>query len=782
MRLRIQKHESARGYVLVIVMIVGIAVSLAAAALINASGGARVNAMHSDNGAIAEAIAQAGMNHALAYVEAVSSTSADFDGLLDIGLDADCTSGILTATDIDAASAGDDLVPALDGADIVTPASLNGRRFARVSDYNGGAYLIRFDDDDDDTIRTDTWQEITGNNDITDAGAVDCYEGSRPQDAADETNHAGGAENRLRDRNRSVYITVVGVYPGDDADAATHRVVMRSLYTGPKPPTLAGIQIKGNLKVSGTNTFLACSPIGSVEVDGKAETNGGPTVCASGNSNADRWKDGWENAECLGTGLCEGIPAPFGPITPAPGQLDEPGPELPNMPHVWNEADEHIDWSRECVFWIDDGAGRTGGSSFSKSIWWWDADRSAGGGNLCSDFEGTGGSFPGPPRPDQAGTSYRGCWSPLILDGGTPQDMNPDPYGNPTGAITNLVFNVFSGFASDPYDDGKCWSPPWYDASGPSAFYERPPTGLTSCSWYPQARVGEYITCDDSPTAAGTPLCSTLGMTIPSPLGIEPAFGSLNAKLQAMGIPRYPHNTRLTKPNWATACTIEYPPDFFGTPQTYGCKADAAGQGCRFPNVTNPALTLMSGTFFPKPADEEDVRAVPAGVYFYTNGLSLSGAPTSWSAPRPWNPANSVSGGDPNPLNSLDAYPLMTIVSDKTLLLQQADYFFGIGQISPKPWTGGQNAPRWGRWATWITDKLDLNGGGSMAVAGSIYARDQAIYRSSVKYYVYGEMYTNKDVNVGGGATLYWLYQVPLASTGASGFGGTLPTTFRSAQ
>lgn len=822
-------QDQPRGYVLFIVMVVGLAAGLAAAALVSASGGARVNSMHTDDSNIASAIAEAGMNHAMAYVEAVSSTSADFDALLDVDLNTGCGSA-LAGSDPDN---GTDFIPALSGGASVAPTSLGGRYFTRISDFNGGAYFIRFDDDDDDTIHTEEWREITGNNEIS-----GCVEGDRGDDSV-TGNDANGRENRLRDRNRTIWITVVGVYPGNDADAATHRSVMRSLYAGPRPPSLAGIRIKGDLDPSGGTQFLACSAIGAVEIDGKAE-GGGSATCASGHSNANKWNSNWKGCAdpSYGTSPCELIPAEWGSISPAPGRLDTPGPDLPDMPDVWDDADEFIDWSRPCVFWNDNGGGMSGAGR--DSLWFWDAHREYGGGK-CSDFEGTANSFPGPPDPSRAnGGGWEGCWTPILLDAASPNSAVTPPsslqsgvnWVTALGAVgTDTQYIAPTGASGTPssgpdgMDDGGCWSIPWLDptGTGPPIFYEKSLTPGGACSWHPKAQPGVYVTCDDITSGGvgtGTLECGPRGRfaagfgipaTEPWPTSVEYPYGSLNAKLRIMGLPTFPDGTRLQKPNWQTECSIDYPTAFSGLPvNTYGCSTCTTTNGVTSGVDDYAALTYIGASvkmLWPSPNENGDLTALPAGVYYFSDGFNLSGSPSDWTGvTRPWQGAGAGVPDSANPLVSMAKYPLMTFVSDKKMNLQQLDYFTGIGQVSPAGESECTSAlpsataylrvpsgcaytpqldpqPQFARWASWITsDKLTLQGGSNNTYAGSIYAGNGVEYKGSTSFYVYGELYTDANVKVGGSSSFFWLYQVPLSDPGQNSYGGTLPTTFKTSH
>lgn len=725
-------RRAPRGYVLLIVLVVGLAASLAATALVSTSGHARLTAMHTDVGQLTNAIGEAGMQHAIAYLNNGVGNLNDFDEVLDPTLA--CAAGSERLVSIPDLGAGSSTVPlTLDGT----------TKNYTLREFNGGAYLIRFDDDDDDGIDVrGTWARITGNNE----NGGTCLEGPKGSNST-SGNHNSGEHNPLRDRNRSIWVTVVAIYPGSDPDRASHTRSFRRLHTAARFPSVPGIQIKGNVSVGTSATLAACSPIGSVEVDGDATATG--PACACGFSAADNFPPQtgygtWGN--CVDTGFdCEATVTPNQMSQPftlpgcLPGRLESPGPELQELPELATEADDYLDWSRPCIFWVDN----TNGSNLNDTVWFWGADHADNSGTSCASYEG---SLDTIPTPDPSAPGAASCWTPLLLG----------------GAGTGTVPSV----AGD-----SCYSPLWTKASGlPVTFDESGTTGGTAdeddgggarCSWYPNgdATTGEWAGTIDPATATGLAALTSLNLALDANVG------------NASPIAPFPASKVLRKPDWAQRCTVQYPPPLDATvvSEDFSCDMRAAeGAGARFCNGTTHAMRYVNSGpkhFFWRPTTNAEARAVPAGVYIFTNGVSVTGGPYSFDNAA--HPLNNFPDAKP-----MKGYLMATLASTKSIQLQQSGYHFGAGQTHE-----GGAGPYRRFLPSIITDEsLGMKGGASQAIGGTVYARQGATWNGGGDIFLFGEMHSNGDLTIGGNGKFYWLYDVPLQSN-TSVSSGLLPVS-----
>ncbi len=764
------RRAQHRGFVLLIVLVVGAAAGLAALSLLSTRGGAEIAAIHSEVGDRSRVIAEAGMQRAMFYLNDIAQGSGDFDAALDTDLDNDCSSGA-DDDDLrpDTSADADDAVEWTDG----TMEDIGGRKYTCVP-FGGGRYCVSFQDDDDDGIENDDWSSSTGNNEGS-GGSCDsggCLEG--PAGAVNLCgNDNGGDHNPLRDRNRSVWVTSIGIVPdGVDYDDATHKATLRRIYTAPYQTNNAGISIKGNLEVkSGASKWAACSDIAGIAVDGWAELRTAKQGCTSGWSDADDWKG--HEFKCIDTGACSGLNFD-GPITinPIDGGHRTPGPALPDMPDPWDNANEWIDFGRECVFWLDWGGAHSldaiNGTIDANQIWWWDADENRGPNDLpCSEFEKRAppdARMPGPPDPSESGKSgdetdpadWAGCWSPLFLDMGTPTAW---PYAGSGSADVNI-----GGSPAHTEDIFECWHIPLHDAANNQIPPERALAGGGTCQWMPSNNAGEYTVCDAVNLAECTAFGEISGATSNS------LFDPVNQRLFSEGFPLsrlFPAGQKISKPDWST-CQVEYPPP--GT-IVNGATVTPSLWNCTTCDGTNPIMEVKGGGPWFMFADHSDVTAVPAGVYHFTGSPGLfNGNGWEWGA-------NATDGADQAlPWLNLDEWPLMTIHSDGEMRFQKAGYTFGIGQAHPGEGNGGRDS-RWARSASFIIgDELEVQGGGGAGMAGSVYAQDGASWEGNGDIYMFGQLYSNKSFTLNGGGTFYWLYQVNLGQLAPGASAGALPT------
>lgn len=706
-----------RGYVLLIVLVVALAASMAAFALLDGGLHGHIGATHTDLTHRTRSIGEAGMNHALEFLRESSENALDFDAVLDVDLDAYCDPLPPSA------SAEDNIPPAATGFTPVTfvEKSYGMRLFA------GGAYLVRFDDDDDDLPANGRWKRLTGNNE----GETNrCYEGPPAVDGTSPSphsltgNHTSWEANPLRDRNASLWITVIALYPvssAQDLDSARHRAVLRKYHTMVRVPRVAGIQVRGDLRIRGGGTFGACSPIGAVEVDGTAShagTSGGGCACAT--SLADSWSSIWTHCSESSLIDCDAtVTTTTGPTVTLPGcaagKLRTPGPSVPSVPDVDSEADSLIDFSRSCVFYVDND----GSSGNDNSVWFWDATRSIAG-TTCAAYEGSGGAMP---RPNPAGGFPSACWTPLLLQ-----------------------MNAAHAAGSNDPGAGACYWTPFVDGTGGSLATEKTLLG-SRCAWAPDG------------TSTGTHGVARLNESDPT------TWDGLSRKLAALGMPQFPTGTTLNKPAWASACTVHYAP-FEESPSTYSCQRD--GTGCVANNAgaaDNIAIAYVDADpalpWFPV-RDHDDAIAVPAGVYFYPASVALSGSNFQFAQG-----AHPLFFGDGKPMED---YLLATIATPATIDLQKPGYFFGAGQDHE-----GGAFPQYRLPSLIANGDVTLRGSSTQSIGGSILLRGNMAWEGSGELFLYGELHGNGNFAVGGTGEFWWLYEVPLTDPGLAS-GAALPT------
>jgi hypothetical protein len=739
-------RRAAKGYVLIIVLVVGLAASLAAAALVNTAGHTRLTAMHTDLGEVASSIADMGMEHALAYLDRAVSSGTDFDHILDPTLL--CGDPALVS------------IPALGG----TTTTVNGKRYA-VLPANGGAYLIRFDDDDDDGIDVaDRWLNFTGNNEV----GTNCREGPKANNSS-TGNWSATQQELRRDRNRTLWVSVIGIYPGTNLATATHQRALRRLHTAPRGGSIPGLQVKGNIDIESSAVFQACSPIGSLEVDGFVSSSGsGTTRCACGLSSAHNFEPtrpgAWRHCNDLSGNVCAQNLAISGYTNTyqlpgcASGRLEAPGPDIPAIPALATAADSYIDWSRPCVFWLSNGLkGKKGGGGsaddwLEHSMWFWDADRNDGGGNSCAGYEGSLNTIP---TPDPSSTGAASCWTPLFLSanlatsgGGCVRPRWNDTADLDEGDETTVVCGT-------AVDDEECVAVG--GVSGDDA---------ARCQWLPTKVPGVL---NKTIVIAGVPT------TNPEWTRMEDEMPSSEKWHSSI--------TRLNKPDWSR-CQIQYPPpvdDTIVNTQTYSC--DMAGShepvvagamGETFCNGLNVAMQYVkkgvTSSFFFRPQTRAQARAVPAGVYIFQNPLALVGNPHNF-------------GQQAHPLwfeNSpkpMAGFVLATLATTHPLgiLIQQRDYHFGSGQTHEGN-GGGTHTPR--RWLpSVIADgPVRFSGGGTSALGGSVYSTSNMEWGGNGKMFLFGEMHLNADFQLKGSGQFYWLYETPMQPV-PLGTSGILPVS-----
>lgn len=388
-----------RAFSLVIVIVLGVAAFVVATTLLAVSESAGTRVAHSVQGDHAKAIAEAGMERTRAYLQAITTGQLDFDLALDPNDEANCG-----GLPFSAAPGSQVLRPQFTDGAVV---SYRGKDWTRVA-YDGGAYLIRFEDDADDFRTQASWDDYTGN---TPGAALNCIEGPA----------LAGADNPFRDRNQTISVTVVGIAPGIDPERAVHRSTLRRMETFPGLAVVAGIQVRGDIEVSGSANLRACSPIASMQIDGELEADGsGATGCACGETRANS-VDTPQWSHCTASTACT---APIA-IGCQAGTMGTPGPSVPSVLAFQSApgTDFYFDWAapdtgatppREgsCIFRIED-----------NTLWWWDPEATRGG-VRCSTKEGAGGDLPDIEPDDD--TDFQQCWTPIVGNiGGDLRGLDP---------------------------------------------------------------------------------------------------------------------------------------------------------------------------------------------------------------------------------------------------------------------------------------------------------------------------------------------------------------------
>lgn len=714
-----------RGYAMLIVLVVGIVAALATMTLLEVGLHGQVTAVHADLGNRTRAIGEAGMNHAIQLLVAQSDVSVDFDAVLDVGLDVSC--GSLPPT----AGPEDNVPPEALG---FTPVTYDDERYG-MRLFGGGAYLVRFDDDDDELVTTAAWRSLTGNNEGT-TGCVEgppALDGVLPSPYSSTGNHAAWKDNPLRDRNGSVWITTLALYPVTseaDLDRAQHRAVLRKMHTVVRSNKIVGLKVRGNLDIGGSGSLAACSAIGAAEIDGQAMHNGSTGGgCACGNSEADAWSDKWTHCTESTTINCDGtITTASGHSVQlpgcAPGELKTPGPSVPTVPAIDSEADELVDFSRSCVFFVDNN----GASGSDNSLWVWDADREVGG-TPCRTHEGSGGAMP---IPDPDGGFPGACWTPLLLQ----MEVAPAAYDNSPTA-------------------GTCFWTPFQGASGAvdEKVLATKGGGTPTCGWAPDGlTAGQHVIARPDPA---------------NPLG----WDALSQKMSAVGLALFDEGTVLHKPAWGTACQVTYPP-FDAAPTTYSCLREDSG--CVAGNAgstDNVALLYIAAEpampWFPV-RDRDDALAVPAGVYYFPHEVRTSGDSYGFAAA-----AHPLNYGDGDPMAG---YVLATLATPGVVDLQQPGYFFGAGQDDD-----GADEPRYRLPALMANGDVTLRGGATQSLGGSLLVRGNLAWQGNGDLFVFGELYSNGNFSVGGSGRFWWIYKTPFTDVGI-GTGPALPTQVYSMQ
>ena len=398
--------RAPRGFALVIVVICSVAMVAIAVALVFTAGSNRLVSVKGSSIDQSETIALAGMERAVAYAERVAEIERDFDKLLDPDESVNCVSSAASQTSPQTMS-GVGLPRFSDGAVV----NFEGKNYRAVP-FNGGAYLIRFDDDVDDLESNLRLSPFTSNRP---AGGR-CLEGPA----------FGEGNNPFRDRNRAVWISVVGIYPGTDPARARHRTSLRRFHISTQPLPGVAFFAQHDAEVS---DLRFCSALGDVAAghdlriagrvcgtpeagDNGSVANSDPfTVCTS------------SPTECAPPGAAvEHVPLPtFAQLLPAMTKSDGKA----NAGAWFRSGDQ-----ANCNLYAREADGLIPGG-----LYYWDTTHPE-----CVDgpgVDGAGNFKPVPDPPDTLPASIaswftpdqRGCWVPLFLSTGL--DVTVDVLGWP---------------------------------------------------------------------------------------------------------------------------------------------------------------------------------------------------------------------------------------------------------------------------------------------------------------------------------------------------------------
>jgi hypothetical protein len=311
-RRRAPRDARATGFTLLAILLILAGLTLVVGITLYRGMEERRNTSLVRHDAAALAIAEVGLERTRAYLASMLLTQPDLDRALDPHLDTNCASPSSSST----AQREDDNVPVFNevGTSVVQLAPAN-RRFRKVPhDLDGdgqvdGAYLVRIEDNDDDSEANSVFPGTTSNNN----SSGNCTEGSLFLKS-----------NLFRDRDRTVIITVVGIYPGTDETTAHAHKVLR-VRVGPK--VSAGIVAGGSIDLQGASAV--CGQFGNVSVVGDV-LNG--CFCGSGGSCC-----GSSNNNCVveATGTCDsGLEFGGSQSVCIPGSSVPPSPKV----HVWSST------------------------------------------------------------------------------------------------------------------------------------------------------------------------------------------------------------------------------------------------------------------------------------------------------------------------------------------------------------------------------------------------------------------------------------------------------------
>ncbi len=381
-----------RGFALIIVVICSVAVVSIAVALAFTAGANQIVSVKGSSIDRAETIAIAGIERAVAYAERVAAVERDFDQLLDPGLVINCASP--------GAAVGSGLPRFTDPGGVIR--MVGGRQYLAIP-FNEGAYLVRFDDDNDDLIANGFFAPFANNH---------------PTNGCSEGPTAPGLNNSFRDRNRAVFITVIGIYPGTDPAHAPHHVSLQRYHVSTARLPAPAMVVRGDIEVNNGLTF--CSALGDVISGGKIKLDAPSPVCgtptAASSISATMTPPG---ADCsVSECASQGSPAPNTPFDDAALTAVI----QPASSSTWRQPEPRCN-----LYALKRSGGTFGG------LFFWDAGAAAG---ACTTMPS---SIPAPTADGVLNPNQ--CWRPMFLTTGS-------------GDVVNLL-----GWSDVQETGAKGWSP-----------------------------------------------------------------------------------------------------------------------------------------------------------------------------------------------------------------------------------------------------------------------------------------------------------------------------------
>lgn len=245
---------------------------------------------------MADYLAETGLMRTAAYLMAMGDAEPDFDEALDPMLDTTCawndlTSGAITM----GGTQTDDHLPRLAGGTAdATPSGGSGLYYQRF-EYGGGAYFIRIDDNSDDGhegwncpnactyysawnrnnyFRSSTnnhdWYYSPGyyNNAPNYQGGIYTWGPTCPEAASPEINQL--RDNPVRDRDKLVMVTAIGIYPGNSFAGAmarrSYRLLMGPMRQKPVIAAAGSVTLGSGVKMCGYSGGVYSN--GSITVGG----------------------------------------------------------------------------------------------------------------------------------------------------------------------------------------------------------------------------------------------------------------------------------------------------------------------------------------------------------------------------------------------------------------------------------------------------------------------------------------------------------------------------------
>jgi hypothetical protein len=266
------KKKLSRGFILVVVLIGVLAVSVAVLIQLDTASSTQITSLRQNEAAWARAYAEQclDLGNRVANAYLTNTGAIDFDCLLDSG-----GAGCDGVNDNDhvpqAADMPGSTVVYIPKAEALSPPARRAQHRFRYMPIDAGGCFLRFDDNTDEFLTAATFAPLTDN---TGAG---------------EEGPALGREVLHRDRDRTIFITAIGVHPRLGATPADHyeaghsRVTLRRAFGTALSARDAiaaggGVTVEQNAEICGN---------GSISAGAASNLDLGVTGCMCGDMNAD---------------------------------------------------------------------------------------------------------------------------------------------------------------------------------------------------------------------------------------------------------------------------------------------------------------------------------------------------------------------------------------------------------------------------------------------------------------------------------------------------------------